>query len=122
MQHDPSLLPIARRVASEVPVGSRASGSDLIRMCYERAAISSTWNLQRACDLSSMMPSTVIKSFEYDAASKELLVVFRSGRRYIYLDVPEVHFVGLKSAFSKGDYFNTHIRENYKFIRLAEDA
>jgi KTSC domain len=67
------------------------------------------------------MPSTVIKSFEYDAAKRELLVVFRSGRRYVYFDVPDERFLAMKSAFSKGDYFNTHIRENYKFIRMPDD-
>jgi hypothetical protein len=67
------------------------------------------------------MPSTVIKSFEYDAAKRELLVVFRSGRRYVYFDVPDERFLAMKSAFSKGDYFNTHIRENYKFVRMPDD-
>lgn len=67
------------------------------------------------------MPSTVIKSFEYDAGKRELLVVFRSGRRYVYFDVPDERFLAMKSAFSKGDYFNSHIRENYKFIRMPDD-
>jgi KTSC domain len=101
MQDDPSLLPIALHGA-------------LGHVAY--------WNLPRASALWSCMPSTVIKSFEYDAPSRELLVVFRSGRRYVYLDVSEERFLGMRSAFSKGDYFNTHIRESYKFIRLPEDA
>ena len=34
------------------------------------------------------MPSTVIQAFHYEAASRELLVVFRTGRRYVYRGVP----------------------------------
>jgi hypothetical protein len=68
------------------------------------------------------MPSTVIKSFDYDTVRKELLIVFRSGRRYIYLDVPEERYLAMKSAFSKGDFFNTHIREHYRYIRLPEQS
>jgi hypothetical protein len=78
--------------------------------------------MPRAFALLTCMPSTVIKSFEYDLANKKLLVVFRSGRRYVYVDVPEEQFVRMKSAFSKGDFFNTHIREHYEFIRLPEEA
>jgi hypothetical protein len=63
------------------------------------------------------MPSTVIRSFRYDAAHRELLIAFRSGRRYIYTDVPPEEFVAMKSAFSKGQYFNAHIRDRFQFKR-----
>lgn len=64
------------------------------------------------------MPSTVIRSFDYDASRRELLVVFRSGRRYVYEDVPEDTFVAMRNSFSKGEFFNEHIRERFAFRRV----
>lgn len=67
------------------------------------------------------MPSTVIRVFTYDAARRRLTIVFRSGRRYVYRDVPEEVFEAFAGAFSKGEYFNSHIRDRYAFER-AESA
>jgi hypothetical protein len=64
------------------------------------------------------MPSTVIQSFEYDAAKRELLMVFLSGRRYVYEDVPEDTHEALRRSFSKGEFFNEHIREQFSFRRV----
>ena len=63
------------------------------------------------------MPSSVIRSFEYDPRRRELLIVFQSGRRYRYQDVPRATFEALQAAASHGDYFNTHIREQFAFVR-----
>ncbi|MDY6945522.1 MAG: KTSC domain-containing protein [Pseudomonadota bacterium] len=65
------------------------------------------------------MPSTVIQSFEYDSDHRELLVVFRSGRRYVYEQVAEDIYQAMRRAFSKGEYFNEHIRDHYAFRRIA---
>ena len=59
------------------------------------------------------MPSSVIRSFEYWPASRELLVEFVSGRRYVYSDVSEEEALALRSAFSKGVHFNRRIRDRY---------
>ena len=64
------------------------------------------------------MPSTVIRSFEYDASTQQLLVVFRSGRRYLYEQVAEDTYNRLRGAFSKGEFFNKHIRDRYPFQAL----
>lgn len=64
------------------------------------------------------MPSTVIQSFEYDDSKRELLVVFRSGRSYVYEDVPAEAYTGMRRSFSKGEYFNEHIRDRYAFRRV----
>jgi len=64
-----------------------------------------------------MPSSSVIRSFEYDPRRRELLIVFQSGRRYIYQAVPPATFEGLKSAASHGDFFNTYIREQFAFVR-----
>jgi len=67
------------------------------------------------------MPSTVIRTYQYDAATGRLLVVFRSGRRYVYRDVPAPTVEALRRAFSKGEYFNEHIRDRFAFERLDDD-
>jgi KTSC domain len=66
------------------------------------------------------MPSTVIRSFAYDAATRRLLIVFQSGRRYTYEAVPPEAFAALQSSRSKGEFFNTHIRDKFSFIRGSE--
>jgi lysyl-tRNA synthetase class 2 len=63
------------------------------------------------------MPSTVIRSFAYEAAARRLTVIFRSGRRYTYLEVPAEIYRELRGAFSKGEYFNEHIRDQFAFER-----
>jgi KTSC domain len=69
-----------------------------------------------------IMPSTVIRSFEYDATSEDLLIVFQSGRRYIYQGVPREIFQALQASFSKGEFFNAHIRDRYRFVRAPAAA
>lgn len=63
------------------------------------------------------MPSTVIRSFNYDVHKQELLVEFRSGRRYIYEQVSADTYTRLRGAFSKGEFFNKHIRDRFAFRR-----
>jgi hypothetical protein len=62
------------------------------------------------------VPSSVIRWFDYSAPKRELLVVFQSGRRYGYLDVPEEVYLGLRLAPSKGEFFNANIRDHYRFM------
>ena len=65
------------------------------------------------------MPSTVIRSFEYRPAERELDVLFRTGRRYIYRDVPPEAADSLKRAFNKGRHFNAHIRNRFEFTEAS---
>jgi hypothetical protein len=64
------------------------------------------------------MPSTVIARFEYEPGRAELLVTFTTGRRYLYVDVPYDAVERFRSAFSKGSFFNRHIRDHYRFREL----
>lgn len=64
------------------------------------------------------MPSSVIRSLQYDAPHRELLICFQSGRRYIYKDVPEETYRVMKAAFAKGEFFNAAIRSQYSFVRV----
>jgi KTSC domain len=68
------------------------------------------------------MPSTVIRWFNYDPESRKLRVVFQSGRRYTYANVPAETYAAMKSSFSKGEFFNTHIRDNFSFVRESTET
>ena len=69
------------------------------------------------------MPSTVIRRFSYRPEKRALDDEFVSGRRYRYFGVPEGVASQFGSAFSKGRFFNTRIRDDYPFEELdADDA
>ena len=61
------------------------------------------------------MPSTVIRRFDYRPDTAELEVLFTTGRRYIYRDVPPEAAAAFRAAFSKGRHFNAHIRDRYEY-------
>jgi hypothetical protein len=65
------------------------------------------------------VPSTVIRTYEYSPQRRELRVAFQSGKRYVYEGVPAETYAALKRAFSKGEFFNTHIRDHFPFTREA---
>ena len=63
------------------------------------------------------MPSSVIRRFTYDEERRRLDIVFTSGRRYSYHDVPAEVDAEMRAAFSKGEYFNAAIKDRYAFTR-----
>lgn len=65
------------------------------------------------------MPSTVIRQFEYRPETRELEVLFVTGRRYIYAGVPPEAAAAFRSAFAKGIHFNRHIRDRFAHRELA---
>lgn len=65
------------------------------------------------------MPSSVIWSHTYDPDSRALSVVFTTGRRYVYFNVPPEAYADFCAAFSKGRHFNARIRDAYDFAELA---
>ena len=60
------------------------------------------------------MPSSVIRRYHYDPVDRYLDIVFVSGRRYRYHEVPEETYDAMRRAFSKGEFFNRCIREHYR--------
>lgn len=68
------------------------------------------------------MPSAVIKAFEYRVATRELEVLFTTGRRYVYREVPPEAAAALRSAFSKGRHFNRRIRGRYPFVETTAEG
>ena len=65
------------------------------------------------------MPSSVIRSFDYDPDERRLDIEFVSGRRYSYLDVPIEEVATMQRASSKGGFFNRRIRDRYAFVEQA---
>ena len=63
------------------------------------------------------MPSTVIRSFAYDPLTKDLVVIFTSGPRYRYHEVPPATHVAMQAAFAKGEFFNAKIRDRFRFTQ-----
>ena len=61
------------------------------------------------------MPSSVIRDWSYDPDDARLDVLFVSGRRYRYYDVPDRIAQGMRKAVSKGGYFNRRIRDRFRF-------
>jgi hypothetical protein len=60
------------------------------------------------------MPSSVIYDKHYDAATARLTVTFVTGRIYVYEDVPPALAAEFDAAPSKGQFFNAHIRDEYR--------
>jgi hypothetical protein len=67
------------------------------------------------------MPSSVIRRFVYDQTEHQLWVEFTTGRRYVYEDVPEEVATTFRSAFAKGVYFNTRIRDRFTFREVTHE-
>ncbi len=59
------------------------------------------------------MPSTAIRHIAYNKQRHEMTVIFITGRRYIYYDVPAVVVTAFREASSRGAFFNQEIRDRY---------
>lgn len=68
------------------------------------------------------MPSTVIRWFGYHPSEKRLEILFITGRRYSYHGVPEDLAEAMRQSFSKGEFFNAHIRDRFAFTREASNS
>ncbi len=55
--------------------------------------------------------SSTLKSVGYDEASKILEVEFKTGKLYQCHNVPKHLYVGLMSAYSKGNFYDTFIKK-----------
>jgi hypothetical protein len=68
------------------------------------------------------MPSTVIRSIAYRPEARELDVLFTTGRRYLFHDVPPEAAEAFSQARIKGRHFNSRIRGRYPFTEPAAGA
>jgi hypothetical protein len=67
------------------------------------------------------MPSTVIRRYVYCPDSCDLWVEFVSGRKYVYSGVPQEVAAALGSAFAKGVYFNSRIRDKFRCREIVHE-
>ena len=65
------------------------------------------------------MPSSAIADIEYDPKRERLTVTFVTGRVHEYVDVPVEVAASFQSAFSKGTFFDSYIRDRYDFREIT---
>ena len=59
--------------------------------------------------------SVAIKSFDYDRDKQVLMLEFKNGSIYKYLDVPESVYKEMKETPSVGKYFNLNVKDKFGF-------
>ena len=66
------------------------------------------------------LDSEMLVAVRYDEEERHLDVIFRTGEKYRYLNVPPLEYTGLMSAKSKGQYMRKRIivGDRYKYERL----
>ena len=65
------------------------------------------------------LESEMLVAVRYNEAARHLDVIFRTGDKYRYLDVPPLEYVGLMNAKSKGQYMHKRLLgDRYKYKRL----
>lgn len=64
--------------------------------------------------------SKLLVSSAYDAAKATLYLRFPSGDVYRYFDFPEEEHQAFLDAESRGRHFLNHIRNQYRYERLAK--
>lgn len=65
------------------------------------------------------MPSTVIASYQYDAVTATLEIVYRSGAVYKYRDVPPEVYAAFKAYREKGVYLNKYIKGKFPYQKIS---
>jgi hypothetical protein len=68
------------------------------------------------------MPSTAIRFISYDEGASRLSVTFITGRRYLYENVPEAVYQAFITAPSRGQFFNSEIRDRYPYQEAKRSA
>ncbi|RYE58697.1 MAG: KTSC domain-containing protein [Sphingobacteriales bacterium] len=64
------------------------------------------------------MPSSVVSTINYDVEKQILYVVFVSGDRYAYKEVPEKVYKDFKASISKGTFLNRIIKRFFQGEKL----
>ena len=66
------------------------------------------------------LDSELLASAAYDACKQTLYLRFRSGDVYRYFELPGDQYQALLDAESHGRYFLSHIRNQFRYERLAK--
>ena len=64
------------------------------------------------------LKSEFLEQAEYYPATRVLTLHFTDGSIYTYQDIPRSVFTELRDTNSAGDYFNQHVRNEFKYRRL----
>lgn len=64
------------------------------------------------------LTSRAIRTMAYDYKKHILQLQYQSGQVYNYYEVPELVWIALKNASSKGRYVYYNIRTSYKYMRV----
>lgn len=62
--------------------------------------------------------SSNIARFRYDETNQVLFVEFKNGSMYQYYDVPEIVFMQMEAAPSKGQFLAQVVKGTYRFARV----
>jgi hypothetical protein len=62
--------------------------------------------------------SSHLKHVEYGPKDRSLVITFKNGDKYKYSDVPIRTYQDLLNADSKGEHFNSEIRDTYEGKKL----
>ena len=66
------------------------------------------------------LESKMLASVAYDAENRILYLRFRSGDVYRYFEFPGDQYRAFLNAESRGRYFLSHIRDRFRYERLAK--
>ena len=78
------------------------------------------WHIFLIIDLANydVMPSSVVAAIRYNDSTSTLRVVYVSGSVYDYKQVPLKVYEEMRTASSKGEFLNKHIKPQYKFEKI----
>ena len=62
--------------------------------------------------------SSMLRTVAYDAPSERLTLTFVNGQVYAYTNVPQSVVDELLNAESKGQYFNSEIKDAFPYTRV----
>ena len=68
-----------------------------------------------------LVKSSNLNSVWYDAINSSLDIKFHEGHFYKYFNVPLNIYNGLMVAMSHGKYFDQHIKEHCRFIKIRKN-
>lgn len=63
----------------------------------------------------NQISSSNIKKTEYDTETKNLLVEFNNGLKYLYEEVPHQIYTKFRMSESQGKFFNSSISKVFKY-------
>jgi hypothetical protein len=67
-----------------------------------------------------LLDSKMLAASAYAPESRTLYLRFHSGDVYRYFEVPPAEYESFLTAESKGRYFLSHIRDHFRYERMAK--